>query len=107
MDNAKYFFMYRRYLSHMQFICFAQVYIDWPGSPLRLPQSLLDTVQLIEYESGKVSPYYGDPVLLNALQQFITALGARYDGDRRIYLLHLGLLGFWGEVSCSARLGLA
>ena len=74
-------------------------FIHWPGQMLHLPQYLLDTIQLIEYEQNNFSPYYGDEVLRRSLHQFINALGDRYDGDTRIYLLHLGLLGFWGEVS--------
>jgi hypothetical protein len=71
-------------------------FIHWPGSPLQLPTFLLSSIEMRSYEGGS-SPYYGDPILLKALQQFITALGNRYDGDKRIGFLHLGLLGFWGE----------
>ena len=46
---------------------------------------------------GGVSPDYSEPMLLRALEQFVTALGARYDGDSRIAFITLGLLGFWGE----------
>jgi len=75
-------------------------YIDWPGNSLRLPDYLMETVELVLYDNDtRLSPYYGDPILLNALQQFITAFGNRYDGDTRIYQIHMGLLGFWGEVS--------
>jgi hypothetical protein len=44
---------------------------------------------------GGVSPDYGDPLLLKALEQFITAFGAKYDGDPRLAFVSLGLLGFW------------
>jgi hypothetical protein len=32
---------------------------------------------------------------VNALVDFVKALGEKYDGDNRIAFLHLGLLGFW------------
>jgi hypothetical protein len=47
---------------------------------------------------GGVSPDYGDPLLLQALEQFITAFGAKYDGDPRLAFVSLGLLGFWVSV---------
>jgi hypothetical protein len=72
------------------------VFIDWPGQPLRLPPQLLG-IQLYPTDPGHMSPNYGDPLLLTALQQFITALGTKYDGDKRIAAIHLGLLGYWGE----------
>jgi hypothetical protein len=71
-------------------------FIHWPGRPLRLPAYLLSKVELRDYPGG-VSPYYGDTVLLDALRQFITEFGSRYDGDKRIGFIHLGLLGFWGK----------
>jgi type II secretory pathway pseudopilin PulG len=36
-------------------------------------------------------------LLLNALQQFITAFGQELDGDPRLAFIQVGLLGFWGE----------
>jgi hypothetical protein len=71
------------------------VYIHWPGQPLRLPPHLRN-IKLYDTDNGK-SPNYGDPRVLTALQQFITAFGERFDGDRRIAAIHIGLLGFWGE----------
>ncbi|KAL7565621.1 hypothetical protein ACA910_018982 [Epithemia clementina (nom. ined.)] len=46
---------------------------------------------------GGLSPDYSDPNLILALQNFIAALGQRYDGDTRLGFIQLGLLGFWGE----------
>jgi hypothetical protein len=65
------------------------------GDPLHIPQYLLDAGLTLLYYDGGVSPDYGDPILLKALEQFIEAFGARYDGDMRIAFIHLGLLGFW------------
>lgn len=44
---------------------------------------------------GGLTPDYGNETLLKALTQFVRALGKKYDGDRRIAFIHLGLLGFW------------
>lgn len=64
-------------------------YIDWPRSDpetrIHLPEYLMETVEMIYYDANDIrvfSPYYGDPDLLEALEQFITALGERYDGDK-------------------------
>jgi hypothetical protein len=43
------------------------------------------------------SPDYNSPFLINALQTFVAAYGARYDGDPRIGFINLGLIGLWGE----------
>lgn len=75
------------------------VFIHWPGKPLRLPPHLLDIdIRPTNAEKGP-SPYYGDERLLAALRQFIFALGERYDGDKRIATIHLGLLGFCKWIS--------
>jgi hypothetical protein len=78
-------------------------YVDYPGKPSGIPQYLLDaglpTRPYDEFGNNGVSvaPDYGDPRLVAALENFITALGRRYDGDPRIGFLTLGLIGFWGE----------
>ncbi|MEU6854168.1 DUF4832 domain-containing protein [Actinacidiphila alni] len=46
---------------------------------------------------GTTSPDYDSPYLLDALDAFIAAYGARYDGDPRIGFINLGLIGLWGE----------
>jgi hypothetical protein len=78
-------------------------YLDYPGKPSGIPQYLLDggliTHPYPDYGNNglSVSPDYDDPNLDAALDGFVAALGARYDGDPRIGFLQLGLLGFWGE----------
>ena len=42
-------------------------------------------------------PDYDSPFAITALRTFITAFGARYDGDPRLGFIHLGLVGLWGE----------
>jgi len=66
--------------NHVVFI----VYIHYPGRPLQIPKYLIDAgIEMREYPDG-ISPYYGDPILLKAMQQYIGKLGERYDGDKRI-----------------------
>lgn len=78
-------------------------YLDYPGDPSGVPQYLLNEgLQCNSYpdygNNGiSCSPDYGDPRLDAALDQFIAAFGARYDGDPQIGFIQLGLLGFWGE----------
>ena len=74
----------------------------YPGKPLKLPSYLIDNPSLIlhnydDFLGGGVSPDYGDPLLLKAIEQLISVLGTRYDGDKRIASVHAGLLGYWGE----------
>ncbi|MEU7820557.1 DUF4832 domain-containing protein [Catellatospora sp. NPDC049133] len=78
-------------------------YLDYPGKPTGIPQYLLAqglaTHAYDDFGNNGVSvaPDYSDPRLVSALQNFITALGRKYDGDPRIGFLTLGLIGFWGE----------
>ena len=46
---------------------------------------------------GTVSPDYDDPDMIDAFAKFTAAFGARYDGDPRIGIIHMGLVGLWGE----------
>lgn len=80
-------------------------YLDYPDKPSGIPQFLLAgglvTRAYTDYNNGvdatSVIPNYDDPNLLTALDQFIAAFGARYDGDARIGFIEVGLIGFWGE----------
>jgi len=76
---------------HLSFAFF----IHWPGEPLSLPAHL-SGVPMIDTNSGP-TPDYNDPAMLEAYDQFVSALGARYDGDTRVGFVHVGLLGFWGK----------
>jgi hypothetical protein len=73
-------------------------FIHWPGQPLRLPQ-FLSGVPMIQTNEGP-TPDFGNTALLAAIEDFIFALGSRYNGDTRIFAIHPGLLGFWGEFHC-------
>jgi hypothetical protein len=73
-----------------------RVYCHYPSYPLAVPQYLLDAgTKLVTMSNGDVSPLYDDPILLNGLNQFITAFGARYDGHKSLGFIQLGLLGEW------------
>lgn len=80
-----------------------RVYLDYPTEPTGIPQYLLDdglaTYSYDDYGNNgeSVCPDYGNPLLDQALTNFIAALGSRYDGDPRIGFIELGLLGYWGE----------
>ncbi|HEY5911293.1 MAG TPA: DUF4832 domain-containing protein, partial [Verrucomicrobiae bacterium] len=80
-----------------------RIYLDYPSKPTGIPQYLLDagltTRTYTDYGNGNVSvsPDYENPLLREALTNFIDAFGARYDGDPRVGFITVGLLGFWGE----------
>ncbi|MFD0670964.1 S-layer homology domain-containing protein [Cohnella sp. GCM10027633] len=82
-----------------------RVYLDYPNKPSGIPQFLIDagvaTHGYTEFDNGKdatsLAPDYNDERLLGALDNFIAALGSRYDGDPRIGAIMIGLIGFWGE----------
>lgn len=72
-------------------------HLHYPGEPLRVPQYLLDAGIELRYHDNDVSPYYGDEKLLYAIEQFLKAYGDKYDGDKRIAFVQVGMIGFWGE----------
>jgi hypothetical protein len=75
--------------------------IHFPGESLRLPPFLsnigLRWVQIGGGPSSELSPYYGDLRLLRALQLFIEEFGSKFDGDKRIAAIQVGIIGFWAE----------
>jgi len=81
-------------------------YVDYPGQASGIPQYLMDAgLKTYAYSDGgngqgksaSVAPDYSDPRLIDCMEQFIRALGAKYDGDARIAYITVGLYGFWGE----------
>jgi len=76
-----------------------RVYIDYPTRPSGLPTHLEGIVPCSTYtdHGGGCSPDYDHPDLVDAMLGLIAALGAQYDGDTRLGLVQVGLLGFWGE----------
>jgi len=74
-----------------------RIFCHYPEKPLRLPQFLIESVELVQIGGGEYSPQYDDPILLEAFRQFIFAWGERYDGHHSLAVIQLGLLGKWGE----------
>lgn len=75
-------------------------YLDYPNKETGVPQFLIDGG--LEFDTytdhgGGRSPDYDDADLLQAINDFVTAFGARYDGDPRLAFVQLGIFGFWGE----------
>lgn len=87
-----------------------RVYLEYPRKPSGMPSYLQKAgVMLRAWTNTNTQPFpaaldhtpdYEDPRLRTALKTFITALGARYDGDPRIGFITAGLLGTWGEWHC-------
>lgn len=82
-----------------------RIWLEFPGQPSGLPDYLVKAgVKVTEWKDDKektpqknFTPDYEDERLVVALEEFITALGRRYDGDARLGFLTAGLLGSWGE----------
>ena len=77
-----------------------RVFLDYPDERSAIPQFLLDgglgTTPYGDHGGG-LSPDYDDAGLVAALEAFVAAFGARYDGDPRLGFVQIGLLGHWGE----------
>jgi hypothetical protein len=73
--------------------------IDYPGVPAlyKLPKYLIDAGAEFRSTGTGTSPFYGDPLIVEALEQFIKAFGRRYNGDKRLAAVQAGLLGYFGE----------
>lgn len=78
-----------------------RVHMEYPGHGNEVPQFLVDEGLRItrwKCEDGKLfTPDYNSPILRKAMQEFIAALGKKYDGDPRVAFLTAGMLGKWGE----------
>ncbi len=80
-----------------------RIYMEYPGKQTGVPKFLIDgglkTIRWTNPDDGKtnITPDYSDPKLRNAIKQFISAFGKKYDGDPRLGYLTAGLLGSWGE----------
>jgi hypothetical protein len=74
-------------------------YIDFPGKETALPGYLRGKVRLTRYsvDAGGLSPDYENKLLVEMLVDFVAALAARYDGDRRLGCVMVGLVGMFGE----------
>ncbi|MFK7784110.1 MAG: T9SS type A sorting domain-containing protein [Crocinitomicaceae bacterium] len=76
------------------------------NATLDLPQFILDALAIpdpntglsnLVYTNNVVIPNWNHPVLMNAMLDFVTEFGNRYNNDPRVFLVHMGLYGMWGE----------
>jgi len=90
-----------------------RIYLEYPGKSGAIPGFLIDDglkVTRWAFNDKQASPVetpdYEDSKLRRSLKTFVSALGARYDGDPRIGFITAGLLGLWGEWHDYPRAGL-
>lgn len=82
---------------------YIQVNIDPAFGNTDMPSYLLPLVETYYYDDldtngvDDLCPNWNDSDLMNAMLNFIDKFGERYDGDSRIFMVHLGLYGMWGE----------
>jgi hypothetical protein len=48
-------------------------------------------------QGGSWDPDFADPIFLEKLERFLTAMGARYDGNPNVAFVDIGTFGLWGE----------
>ena len=82
--------------------------LQWPkwvmDKGAKYHEVLLKKPANAKYPDGKVPyivPEFADPIFMQAHENFIKALAARYDGDPRIGGIDLGSYGNWGEWHCA------
>lgn len=83
-----------------------RIWVEYPGQKSGLPKFLIEQgVKVTEWKDASLkapndicfTPDYSDERFVLALENFISALGQRYDNDPRIGYVTAGLLGSWGE----------
>lgn len=78
-----------------------RTYLEYPGRESALPQFLVDMgIDVTTYKTGSGinhTPDYHDPRLISAMEDFVVAFGAEFDGDPRVGFITMGILGHWGE----------
>lgn len=48
-------------------------------------------------KEGPWDPDFGDPIFLAKLEKFLSAMGARYNGNPNVEFIDIGTYGLWGE----------
>ena len=83
---------------------YIQVNIDPAFGGTHLPDYLFPLVDTFFYDDPNpinpvddICPDWNDPDLIQAMLTFIDSFGVKYDNDPRIFMIHLGLYGMWGE----------
>ena len=78
-----------------------RVYLEYPSQESGVPKFLTDQgLKITKWKHDghdQFAPDYNDPKLQKAVDQFLVALGKKYDGDPRIGCITMGILGHWGE----------
>jgi hypothetical protein len=77
-----------------------RVYVDYPNLETGMPEWLVQQgVRMRPYKDhgGGLAPDYDDARMILAMENFIAALGRRYNQHPRVAFVQLGMLGFWGE----------
>ena len=84
-----------------------RIFLEYPKKKNCIPRYLVDAgLKIHRYKNTNTAPFppaavetpdYEDPRLRRCLQDFIAALGRKYDGDPRVAYITAGLLGTWGE----------
>lgn len=85
-----------RVVSGGRHVC-VRFFIDYPGKVSALPAFLTDGSGYQVPMHDDNTPFWNDETLMLALEDFISLLGAKYDGDPRIAFIEAGLYGYWGE----------
>ena len=84
-----------------------RIWMVYPGRDDGIPKFLIDDgLKVTTWLNDNTAPFppekvhtpnYNDPRMRKALQNFIVAMGKKYDRDPRIGFVTAGLLGTWGE----------
>lgn len=76
---------------------YIQVNID-PAKPGKtdMPAFLIDQVDWKETPEN-LCPDWNNEILMQAMLNFVSAYGEKYNHDPRVFLVHYGLYGMWGE----------
>ena len=79
-----------------------RLYTDWFGNDQVSdagPQWLYDDygVARLQSPNGKYITDYNDPNYISQVKEAIEALANQYNNDPRMYVVQLGVLGYWGE----------
>ncbi|KAL9655523.1 hypothetical protein ABK040_002190 [Willaertia magna] len=85
-----------------------RIYLDYPNCcpdgqyNTGVPDFLLTGNNPVTFSSytnygGGKSPDYTNERLISSIEQLITELARKYDGDNRIAYIQIGILGYWGE----------
>lgn len=61
-----------------------------------MPSFLIDQVDWKE-NPDDLCPDWNNEILMQAMFNFISAFGEKYNNDSRVFLVHFGLYGMWGE----------